>query len=87
MDYSYIFKLLSLPDDGSISIDIVKVVNNTKYIYILWALVPICYADSSWKIRSKDNNKRKIKHLVLQYITYIVFIIGQHKWIFTNRKT
>ena len=34
MDYSYIFKLLSLPDDGSISIDNVEVAGDTKYVYI-----------------------------------------------------
>ena len=34
MDYSYIFKLLSLPDDGSISIDNVEVAGDTKYVHI-----------------------------------------------------
>ena len=40
MDYSYIFKLLSLPDDGSISIDNVEVAGDTKYVYISRPPIP-----------------------------------------------
>lgn len=43
----------------------------TTFEKIIKILMSFCM-----KIRSKGNNKRKIKHLILQDITHIVFIIS-----------
>ncbi len=42
----------------------------------MFAQLMILFMVFSYKIRSKGNNKRKIKHLILQDITHIVFIIS-----------
>lgn len=71
--YIQIVKLL---DNSSISIDKVEVVAYTKYILFYDHLSLYTTLIFINKIRSKGNNKRKIKHLILQDITHIVFIIS-----------
>ena len=87
MDYSYIFKLLSLPDDGSISIDNVEVAGDTKYVYISRPPIPTYCPNCSCRMHSEGIYKRKIKHPILQDSTCIIFIVSQRKWKCTNCKT
>lgn len=72
IDYSYIFKLLSLPEDGSIIIDQIDIVADTKYIYISRPSYPTYCPNCSCRMHSKGIYKRKIKHLVLQDSTCII---------------
>ncbi|RJV74512.1 ISL3 family transposase, partial [Eubacterium sp. OF10-16] len=87
MDYSYIFKLLSLPDDGSISIDNVEVAGDTKYVYISRPPITTYCPNCSCRMHSEGIYKRKIKHPILQDSTCIIFIVSQRKWKCTNCKT
>lgn len=87
MDYSYLFKLLSLPEDGSIIIDNVEIIADTKFVYISRPAVPVYCPNCSCRMHSKGIYKRKIKHPVLQDSTCIVFIVSQRKWKCTNCNT
>ena len=40
MDHSYLFKLLNIPDDGSIIINDVEIIADTKYVYISRPSIP-----------------------------------------------
>lgn len=59
MDYSYIFKLLSLPDDGSISIDNVEVAGDTKYVYISRPPIPTYCPNCSCRMHSEGIYREK----------------------------
>ena len=59
MDYSYIFKLLSLPDDGSISIDNVEVAGDTKYVYISRPPIPTYCPNCSCRMLLKASIREK----------------------------
>ena len=41
MDHSYLFKLLNIPDDGSIIINDVEIIADTKYVYISRPSIPL----------------------------------------------
>ena len=59
MDYSYISKLLSLPDDGSISIDNVEVAGDTKYVYISRPPIPTYCPNCSCRMLLKASIREK----------------------------
>lgn len=84
---SYLFKLLNLPDDGSISIDNVELIDNLKYVHIFKPAIPTYCSHCSCRMHSKGIYTRQIKHPVLQDSTCIVFIVKQRKWKCTNCNT
>ena len=87
MDHSYLFKLLNIPDDGSIIINDVEIIADTKYVYISRPSIPSYCPNCSCRMHSKGIYKRKIKHPVLQDGTCIIFIVSQRKWKCTNCST
>lgn len=87
MDHSYLFKLLNIPDDGSIIINDVEIIADTKYVYISRPSILSYCPNCSCRMHSKGIYKRKIKHPVLQDGTCIIFIVSQRKWKCTNCST
>lgn len=63
---SYLFKLLNLPDDGSISIDNVELIDDLKYVHISKPAIPTYCSHCSCRMHSKGIYTRQIKHPVLQ---------------------
>ena len=61
MDHSYLFKLLNIPDDGSIIINDVEIIADTKYVYIsrplsrLIALIVLAECTQKVFISAKSN--------------------------------
>ena len=60
MDHSYLFKLLNIPDDGSIIINDVEIIADTKYVYLdhlsrLIALIVLAECTQKVFISAKSN--------------------------------
>ncbi len=53
MDHSYLFKLLNIPDDGSIIINDVEIIADTKYVYISRPSIPSYCPNCSCRMHSK----------------------------------
>ncbi len=73
MDYSYIFKLLSLPDDGSISIDNVEVAGDTKYVYISRPPITTYCPNCSCRMHSEGIYKRKSNTLFTGFYLHYLY--------------
>lgn len=81
---AFLFQILNLPEDGSIIIDDVNIIDDIKYIHISRAATPTYCPECSCRMHSKGIYVRKVKHPVLQDSTNIVFVIKQRKWKCTN---
>lgn len=83
-NYEDIFKLLNLPNDGSINIDKVITDDKTKTIHLSRNPIPTYCDVCGARMYSKGIYKRKVNHQILQDSTHLNLIIHQRKWKCTN---
>ena len=83
-NYEDIFKLLNLPNDGTINIDDVIVKDKEKTIHLSRNPVPTFCEICGYRMHSKGVYKRKVNHQILQDSTHLNLIIHQRKWRCTN---
>ena len=83
-NYEDIFKLLNLPNDGSINIDKVITDDKTKTIHLSRNPIPTYCDVCGARMYSKGIYKRNVNHQILQDSTHLNLIIHQRKWKCTN---
>lgn len=81
-----IFKLLNLPNDGSIEIKEIVIEGNTKTIHLARPPKIMFCEDCASRMHSKGINKRKLNHQILQDSTILNLVVHQRKWKCTNPK-
>jgi len=75
-----IFKLLNLPNDGSIKIHEITISGNVKTIHLSRDPHPTYCDECGHRMLSKGIYKRKINHQILQDTTTLNLIVHQRKW-------